>query len=72
VGGLKISAWRRLLRTPAEFCALNGAYSHCIVLVDPVPAHSDSAEQFMGGTIIHRLATGKGDDAAVPRTRLVI
>ncbi len=62
------------LRLQAESCARNGAYSHCIILIDPVPADSDSSHQMMGLslTIIHRLAAGKGDDAVVLHTRLII
>jgi hypothetical protein len=60
------------LGVQAQFCARHGTLSHCIIFVDPVPANPDSTDQFMGVTIVHRLAAGKGDDAVVLRTRLVI
>jgi hypothetical protein len=60
------------LGLPAESCARHGALSYCIILVDPISADPNAAQQFMGGAIIDRLAAGKGDDAVVLQTRLVI
>jgi len=59
-----IHSLARFLGRRTESCSGDGAFRHCVILVNSVPADPDCTKQSTSATV-DRLASSEGDDAVV-------